>query len=350
MSQLNVLNSKCRHCYSCIQNCPAKAIKHEKGSIKIIPERCILCGSCIKICPQNALQYQSSLDKVKEFIKNNEKTLICLDPAFPAVLDIGTPLQLVTSIKRLGFTEVWEGAWGAELVSRAYKEYLQHESHNTVISSFCPAIVFYIQKYMPQLISHLAPIISPMIAIGRVARKLKGDEWKIIYVSSCLAQMGEKNEQGINDAIDEVITFLELKDLMDEKQIDRSAQAETEFDGCRPYLARIIPVIGGLHRSMGENFDVLMDEISITGGRVRTLRALDQFSAGHIDAKFLDLVFCEGCVDGPFVDKEISVLGRRQIVARYTKSEISRMSTSSKSTKKRSGAKRSSRKRRRRHR
>jgi len=67
-----------------------------------------------------------------------------------------------------------------------------------------------------------------------------------------------------------------------------------------------------------------MDEISVTGGRVRSLRALNQLVAGHIDAKFLDIVFCEGCVDGPFVDIEIFVLGRRQNVARYTKAEMNR--------------------------
>jgi len=326
MSQINVITRKCRRCYSCIQICPAKAIKREKGNIKIIHERCILCGSCIKACPQSALFYTSGLYQVKELLDNNEKIIAILDPTFPSVLDVGTPRQLVTALKKVGFTEVWEGAFGAELISREYRELLHREVNQTIISSFCPAIVFYIQKYLPQLIPNLAPIISPMIAIGRVARQLRGSDWKVIHITACLAQMAEMNAPEVAGAIDQVITFHEAKQLLDEAGINRLEQSETHFDGPKPYLGRIIPVIGGLYRCMGENFDVLMDEISVTGGRIRSLRALTQLVAGHVEAKFLDLVFCEGCVDGPFADMEISVLGRRQIVARYTKAEMARQS------------------------
>ena len=106
MSQINVITRKCRRCYSCIQICPAKAIKREKGNIKIIHERCILCGNCIKTCPQGALFYTSGLNQVKEFLNSNDQVVACLDPAFPGVLDVGTPRQLVTALKKVGFTEV----------------------------------------------------------------------------------------------------------------------------------------------------------------------------------------------------------------------------------------------------
>ncbi len=326
MSQINVITRKCRRCYSCIQICPAKAIKREKGNIKIIHERCILCGSCIKTCPQNAMFYLSGLYQVKEFLDNNEKIIACLDPTFPAVLDRGTPRQLVTALKRLGFTEVWEAAFAAELVSREYRELLAQDVGRTIIASFCPAICFYVQKYLPQLIPNLAPIVSPMIAMGRIARKVKGPDWKVIYITACLAQMGEMMAPEVAGVIDQVITFHEVRQLLDDAGIDRLKQEETHFDGPRPYLARIFPVTGGLYRCMGESFDVLMDEISVTGGRIRSLRALHQLDAGFIEAKFIDLEFCEGCVDGPFADMEISVMGRRQIVARYTKAEMARRS------------------------
>ena len=324
MSQINVSIKKCRRCYSCIQTCPAEAIKREKGNIKIIHERCILCGSCIKTCPQNALIYDSGVYQVEEFFQNNEKTIAVLDPAFPGVLDIGTPRQLVTALRKLGFTEVWEGAFGVELISRAYRELLHKDTKQTIISSFCPALVFYIQKYLPQLIANLGQIISPMIANGRIIRKVKGPDWKIVYITSCLAQFGEMTAPEVNGAIDQVITLLEARDLFNKYGIDRRKQEESDFDGPKPYLGRIFPVIGGLYKSMGESFDVLMDEISVTGGRVRSIRALRQLVDGHIDAKFLDFTFCEGCVDGPFADKDIFVLGRRQIVARYTKQEMKR--------------------------
>jgi signal transduction histidine kinase/iron only hydrogenase large subunit-like protein len=321
---INVDNRKCRLCSYCIQICPAKAIKLEKDNIKIIPERCVMCGNCITACPQQAFSYKNALDRVKAFFFDNEKTIACLDPAFPAVLDVGTPRQLVTALKKIGFTEVWEGAFGAELVSQAYRKLLHEGINRPLISSFCPVIVFYIQKYLPQLIPNIAPFVSPMIAIGRVARKAKSPEWKMVYITPCLAQMKEMVAPEVATAIDEVITFRDVKKLIDEAGIERRELEETDFDGPRPFLARVTSVIGGLNRSMGTSFDVLVDEISVAYGRRRVMGALNQLAAGYIQAKFLDFVYCDGCVDGPFVDRELSVLGRRQIVTRYAKAEMNK--------------------------
>jgi signal transduction histidine kinase/iron only hydrogenase large subunit-like protein len=320
---IKVNNHRCRQCSYCIQICPAKAIKLEKDSVRIIPERCIFCGSCITSCPQQAIGYTSGMERVKALFANGEKTIACLDPAFPAVFDAGTPRQLVTALKQLGFTEVWEGAFGAELVSQACRTLLRDEA-DSVISSLCPVIVFYIQKYLPQLIPNLAPLVSPMIATGRVVRKLKEPSWKAVYVTSCLAQMREMTRPEVAGAIDEVITFRDLKQMLDEAGVDRLKLEENDFDGPRPFLGRVMPVIGGLNRCMGASFDVLVDEISVAYGRRRVMGALNQLAAGYIQAKFLDLVYCDGCIDGPFVDRELSVLGRRQIVARFAKAEMSK--------------------------
>jgi nitrogen-specific signal transduction histidine kinase/iron only hydrogenase large subunit-like protein len=327
-NDISINNNKCRRCFYCIQICPAKAIKVEKNSIKIIPERCILCGSCITTCPRQALDYKSGLGHVKNLLSDKAPIIACLDPAFPADLNMCNPGQLVTTLKAIGFTEVWEGAFGAELVSRAYRKLLSEEAGKTIISSFCPVIVFYIQKYLPQLIPNIAPIVSPMIAIGRVARKIKGTGWKIVYITPCMAQVREMNVPEVAGVIDEVITFRDIRQLIDSKDIDCKKQEETEFDGPKPYLGRIISVTGGLYRTIDTQYDVLMDDISVTYGQKRAIGALNQLAAGYIKAKFLDFVYCFGCVDGPFADSKLSVLGRRQIVVRYAKAEMSRQDAS----------------------
>ncbi len=323
-NDIDVNARRCRRCAFCIQICPAKAIKFEKDNITIISERCIYCGSCISVCPMKALNHMSGLDRVKGFLRNNSKVIACLDPAFPAALDAGTPKQLVTALKKAGFAEVWEGAFGAELVSQTYLEYLRTERERQVISSFCPVIFFYVQKYLPQLIPNLAPFVSPMIAVGRVARKIKGPEWKIVYITACFAHMKERKVPEVAGVIDEVISFGEMRQILKDSGTNRAKLEETDFDGPRAFLGRVVPVIGGLNRSMGVTFDVLADEVSIAYGRRRTISALNQVATGDINAKFVDFVYCDGCVDGPFVDRELSVVGRRQIVARYVKSEMSR--------------------------
>ena len=326
--KITVNIGKCRKCSYCIQICPAKAIKLGKDSIKIFLERCIFCGSCITACPQHALGYESAIEKVKELLSENEKTVACIDPAFPAMHDIGSARQLVTALKSVGFKEVWEGAFGAELISQQYRKLLIDGTDKTLISSFCPVVVFYIQKYLTQLIPNIAPVVSPMIAIGRVARAIKGPDWRIVYITPCLAHIKEVAAPEVAGAIDDVITFRDVKQLFDSRGIQSNTLPETDFDGPRPFLGRVISIVGGLYRSTGAHFDILMDEITGTYGHRRVIGALKQLASGRIKAKFFDFVYCSGCVDGPFTDTELSVLGRRQLVIRYAKDEMSRQDVS----------------------
>ena len=55
MGVVSTIPEKCRRCYTCIRECPAKAIKVGKsGEAMVIAERCIACGNCVKVCAQNA--------------------------------------------------------------------------------------------------------------------------------------------------------------------------------------------------------------------------------------------------------------------------------------------------------
>jgi len=326
--KININNRKCRRCSYCVQHCPAKAIKHEKDAIRIIANRCVLCGSCITACPQQAMSFTSGLSMVKQALSSGEKTLVCVDPAFPAVFDVIDPLQIVTALRKLGFTEVWEGAFGVELVNQAYRRLLEHETGGPLISSFCPVIVSYIQKYLPQLIPNLAPIVSPVTAIGKAARQNKGNGWKIVYIAPCLAHMREMGDPEAAGVIDYIISFNDLQRMLSEAKIEQDKLEAGKFDGPHPYMGRIISVIGGLNRSMGGTFDVLDNEVSIAYGRRQVMGLLNQLATGFIQKGFLDLVYCNGCIDGPFIDRELSVLGRRQIVASYTRSEMAKQDLS----------------------
>ena len=48
-----ILPDKCdRACEHCILTCPTKAIKGEKGEVKVIDqEKCSKCGTCLEVCP-----------------------------------------------------------------------------------------------------------------------------------------------------------------------------------------------------------------------------------------------------------------------------------------------------------
>jgi Fe-S-cluster-containing hydrogenase component 2 len=103
-----------------VRKCPAKAIKVEEGQAKVVEEWCIACGSCIRVCPQEAKAVRDSTGAVKELFWKHENVVACLAPSFPAAFIQASPGQIVAGVKALGFSEVVEVAFGADLVAEAH--------------------------------------------------------------------------------------------------------------------------------------------------------------------------------------------------------------------------------------
>lgn len=321
MEYLNISRQKCRLCGRCVRDCPTNALMVEQRKVVRIENRCILCGSCYKYCPHGAVQTQTGVKKVLEGLDAGEKIIACLDPTFPAVLDVGTPGQLVTALKKLGFQEVWESALGGDLISREYRKRLWKNDKNSYISSFCPSVVLYIEKFAPQLVDRLVPIVSPMLATGKAIKKLRGEETKVVFVGSCISRIQERRIPHLEGIVDCVLTYHNIRDILDKKGIDREVQEESPFDGPQPGLGRLLSVSGGMSKCIGFEQDLVNLNNVITAGPRSAIRAVQQLQDGAIRPKFLDVLFCQGCIDGPIVDKNISGPSRKQIVVDFFESQ-----------------------------
>ena len=321
MELLNISRQKCRLCGRCVRDCPTNALMIEQGKVVRIESRCILCGSCYKHCPHGAVQTQTGVNKVLEGLDAGEKIIACLDPTFPAVLDVGTPGQLVTALKKLGFQEVWESALGGDLISREYRKWLWGDNKASYISSFCPSVVLYLEKFAPQLVDQLMPVVSPMVATGKAIKKLRGEETKVVFVGSSISRIYERRIPHLAGIVDCVLTYHDIKDILDEKGIDREVQEESEFDGPQPGLGRVLSISGGMSKCIGFEQDLVNLNNVITAGQKSAIRAIQQLQDGAIRPKFLDVLFCQGCIDGPIVDKNISGPSRKQIVVDFFESQ-----------------------------
>ncbi|HOS04146.1 MAG TPA: [Fe-Fe] hydrogenase large subunit C-terminal domain-containing protein, partial [Candidatus Hydrogenedentes bacterium] len=162
----------CRACYTCVRECPAKAIRIAEGQAQVLPDRCIACGNCVQVCSQRAKQVASSVGFVTGLLQSGARLAACLAPSFPAEFPFADPARVAGMIKALGFAYVHDVGFGADLVSLRYRHLVENAQGHRYVATNCPAIVGYVKRYHPELVSALAPLVSPMIAMARVARTL----------------------------------------------------------------------------------------------------------------------------------------------------------------------------------
>ena len=335
---ISTIPEKCRRCYTCVRECPAKAIKVEEGQAVVIEERCIACGNCVKVCAQQAKRIQDSIDPVvrllaqqeavkfrealrvmgRRLLAQHDAVFACLAPSFPAAFEGARPGQVVAGLRELGFSEVWEVAFGAELISHEYRK-LFDEARRTgvdVIATACPAIVTYVEKYMPSLQKALAPIVSPMIAAARAIRHLHPDA-RVVFIGPCIAKKNEIREPSISHCVDAVLSFRELHSMFEAQGIDPTKLNDSSFDSPWCHFGRALPISGGLFKAAGLGTDILESEIIVTEGKDRALDALKELAAGKSRSHFFDILFCEGCLNGPKMTSDRGMFARKDMIVDY---------------------------------
>ena len=328
---VTTIGERCKRCYTCVRHCPVKAIMVQDGRAQVIPERCVACGNCIRVCSQKAKRVDSDdLDAAKGMIAAGERVVACLAPSFPASFPDVRPRQVAEAARRLGFAQVMEVAAGAELVAHAYERLAaDRDGKGPLITTPCPALVSYVEKHLPGVLPFLAPVVSPMVALARLIKRRLDPTAKVVFIGPCLAKKVEARDPNLIGDVDAVLTFLEFTSWLAEAGVEMASLPEGEFDGPHPSVSRIFPVPGGLLRSSGMQADVLDNETVVTEGVDRITGLLKQIEKKEVAADFFDLLFCEGCINGPFASNDGNTVALKQRIAEYTREEIERHPQSS---------------------
>jgi signal transduction histidine kinase/Fe-S-cluster-containing hydrogenase component 2 len=321
---IKTIGERCRVCYTCVRDCPAKAIRIAGGQAQVVPERCIGCGNCYRVCSQSAKQIYDSRDDVHAILDSGARVAAIVAPSFAAEFAEVDHREVAGMIRKLGFELVCEVAFGADLVAAEYRRLLEASNGRRYIATTCPAVVAYVEKYHADLVPSLAPIASPMIAEARALRALHGRDLRIVFIGPCLAKKVEGDGSATEEAeIDAVLTFVELRMMLSAAGISPAGDLSDDFDPPQPGLGALFPISRGMLQAANLVEDLLTTDVVAADGRPGFMQALNDFAAGALDAKLLEILCCNGCVMGSGMSVDTPLFRRRAAVSQYVRRRVS---------------------------
>lgn len=308
MKIINTRKVNCKDCHRCVRTCPVKAIGITSGHASVMDDRCILCGKCVVECPQHAKKIVTHIPKIEEAIKQGKRVVLSIGSSFWGLFPNFTQAQIISALKKMGFSHVEEVAIGAEAVSLAYRDMMKNDPQKTIISSNCPVVVNTIKKYYPSLVEYLAPIVSPMMAHGAIIKEKYGQDTFTVFAGSCLAKFGEDEE---HTCIDAVLTFVQLRQWLNQTYKGVLPEPTEEYIPPAMGNARFFPLAGGILKSFMD-FDILDSEIITVDGIENCQEVFRSLKKGEIAPRFIEAFSCRGgCIGGPFGGSGIPIPVRR---------------------------------------
>ncbi|NCB05754.1 MAG: iron hydrogenase, partial [Clostridia bacterium] len=319
---------------ACQKSCIFDAIvRREDGTLSIDATRCAGCGACISACESGKLSASRDILPAMEAVrKPGALSYALIAPAFLGQFsEQVTPGKLRSAFKALGFSGMVEVALFADILT--LKEALEFDLNirsdgdYQLTSCCCPMWIAMIRKIYHELMPHVPGSVSPMVACGRVIKRLH-PEAVTVFVGPCVAKKSEAREPDLQGAVDYVLTFQEVQDILEAAQIDPAALAESDKDHSSR-AGRIYAHTGGVSEAVRSTVEHLSPNRPIA---VRTMQAdgvpgcramIEALRSGKADANFFEGMGCVGgCVGGPK-----AILNRergRELVERYGEAAVYR--------------------------
>jgi iron only hydrogenase large subunit-like protein len=324
---LYIDDDKCRNSYSCVRVCPVNAIevKPQKAHPSIITNRCIGCGLCYIACASKAIYFRNSKDDVRKLLSSERKTAALIEPSIASEFDDITDYRkFVAMIRQLGFDYVHEVSFGVDLIAAAYARLFLKAEGKYLVTANCPSIVKLIEKFHPEMIPNIAPLVSPMVATAMVVKELYGSDVATIQIGPCIDAKDEALIYDSGKLVDEVLTFAELRELFDEFNIQERLVKISDFDPPHGNWGALYPLPAGIIQAGGIKRDMVSSNVITASGKEDILEAINDFDK-YIDTinHHFNLFFCHGCLLGPAMEQHNERFRRRALVRRYAEKRVS---------------------------
>ncbi|MGN1266463.1 MAG: [Fe-Fe] hydrogenase large subunit C-terminal domain-containing protein [Dorea sp.] len=323
---------KCAYDRACQNSCVFDAIQEdENGNLKINPELCVGCEECVEACKNdNLTSSKDVLPAMKAVREAKGPVYMMIAPAFLGQFSKNvTPGKLRTAFKALGFSGMVEVALFADILT--LKEALEFDKHVKKVGDYqltsccCPVWIAMIRKIYHELMPHVPGAVSPMVACGRMLKRLHPDAITV-FAGPCLAKKKEAREPDVADAVDYVLTFQEIKDIFQAADIHPEYLVD-EVKEHASTAGRLYARTGGVSQAVREMTKQLCSGQSVevnaeqANGTKECMQMIERIKKGETSANFFEGMGCVGgCVGGPksILPKEE---GRKHVVQYANDSE-----------------------------
>ena len=303
--ELIYTNDACTGCNKCVRECPVLTanVATKAGRVLVDGEKCISCGACFDACPHNAREFQDDTELFFENLARGKKISVILAPAFLA--NYPKEYQKVLGyLKKKGVNHICSVSFGADITTWGYLKYITEHNFRGGISQPCPAVVTYVEKYIPELIPRMLPVHSPMMCTAIYMKKYMNITDEIAFISPCIAKKAEITDPNCGGYVSYNVTFEKLM-----RTIGR------DYEGCEPYtdeleygLGSLYPMPGGLRENV-EHFlgkEQVVRQVEGEHEAYAYLREYAKRIRKNSELPFLvDILNCaKGCIYGTATEPE----------------------------------------------
>lgn len=297
----------------CVKVCPFHAVHPgDSGKMVVNIDQCEGCSICIQEClAKNITSSKDIIPALQAMRSHNDLVYALVAPAFLGQYgNEVTPGKLRTALKKVGFDGMVEVALFADILTLKealeFNEKIKTKGDYQLTSCCCPMWISMIRKIYYDLIPHVPPSVSPMIASGRAIKTIHPNALTI-FIGPCLAKKKEAREKDIAGAVDFVLTFQEIQDIFDIMEIDPAQMEESEKDHSSRG-GRIYAHTGGVSEAVAQTLQRINPDREIAlqakqaHGVSRCKEMINDIIEGRINANFYEGMGCiGGCVGGPKV-------------------------------------------------
>jgi iron only hydrogenase large subunit-like protein len=302
-----IIEERCSGRLKCVRNCPTQALRVRNHKITFHNDLCIDCGICTNVCPENVFVPES--DTLEDFKSFDFHVVIPSNIIYTQFGPDIHPGVIHRALKNVGFDEVVDVSTACEEVGFALRYHLKtHPQIRPLISSFCPAIVRFIQVSYPNLVAHLEPLDVPREIAAREAKRhfskklgLEIEKIGVIYITPCTAkivsikQPAEKEKSWIDGAIP-------IKDIYNliSPEVIKMHTKEVEEIKENFYYLKAWGILGHFSQDVG------MEKSLSVSGICHVKQVLDDIENAKIHSvDFIEAMSCmHGCTNGIFCVKD----------------------------------------------